>query len=328
MACSPELPPLPWAGAPPAIEHPALAEVDTWIYWLQGADLTALAETDADLVVIDYSRDGSEEAAYSPEAIAALQARGKLVIAYLSLGEAEDYRFYWEADGGDWERSPPSWLGPENPDWEGNYKVRYWDPSWEALIVSNPGDHPLIGDAPSWLDRILDTGFDGVFLDIVDAFQYWGPAAEGGTGERPAAASEMAGLLARLAQHAKERHPGFVICQQNASTLPSPWLEGPLSEAERAQLWESVDWISAEDVFFRGNREANNRYNPDPWMIEYLDVYRQQGKLVTAIDYFDPEQPKYREQDMIRFFALSSARGWVGGTGPRALDRLPAVYEP
>ena len=51
-----------------------------------------------------------------------------------------------------------------SPDWEGNYKVRYWEEDWQAIIY---------GDADSYLQKILDAGFDGVYLDIIDAFEYF-----------------------------------------------------------------------------------------------------------------------------------------------------------
>ncbi len=41
----------------------------------------------------------------------------RLVISYMSIGEAEDYRYYWNED---WEKNPPSWLAKDNPEWEGN----------------------------------------------------------------------------------------------------------------------------------------------------------------------------------------------------------------
>ncbi|TAN37800.1 MAG: hypothetical protein EPN23_04615 [Verrucomicrobia bacterium] len=49
--------------------------------------------------------------------------------AYLSIGEAGDYRGYWEKE---WSAQPPTWLGAENPDWKGNFKVRYWQPAPKA----------------------------------------------------------------------------------------------------------------------------------------------------------------------------------------------------
>ena len=51
-----------------------------------------------------------------------------------------------------------------NPEWAGNYKVRYWDPEWKRIIY---------GEDDSYLDRIMNAGFDGAYLDIIDAFEYF-----------------------------------------------------------------------------------------------------------------------------------------------------------
>lgn len=85
----------------------------------------------------------------------------RLVVAYMSIGEAEDYRYYWNSD---WETNPPSWLKGENPNWEGNFKVEYWDTNWQQIIFGND---------TSYVKKILDAGFDGVYLDIIDAFEYF-----------------------------------------------------------------------------------------------------------------------------------------------------------
>jgi cysteinyl-tRNA synthetase len=139
------------------------------------------------------SLSGTQASAFTPAQIADLKGSTgtKVVLAYLSIGEAEDYRFYWQLQSGNpganWTSSPPGWLGPENPDFPGNYKVRYWESEWQRLIIANPGGHPVLGDQPSYLDRILTQGFDGVFLDIIDAFEFFGPPGDGGNGERPSA---------------------------------------------------------------------------------------------------------------------------------------------
>jgi len=73
--------------------------------------------------VIDYSRDGSEEGRYSPDEFQKTKDKGIIPIAYLSIGEVEDHRFYWNES---WYENPPEWLGRENPEWEGNYAVKYW----------------------------------------------------------------------------------------------------------------------------------------------------------------------------------------------------------
>lgn len=84
-----------------------------------------------------------------------------MVIAYMSIGEAENYRFYWKQD---WKTGSPSWLREENPEWPGNYAVRYWHPDWKKIIY---------GNSDAYLDRILAAGFDGVYLDKIDVFEYF-----------------------------------------------------------------------------------------------------------------------------------------------------------
>ena len=79
----------------------------------------------------------------------------------MSIGEVEDYRYYWQAD---WNTTNPSWMDAENPDWPGNFKVKYWDSEWQSIIYGND---------QSYLKKILNTGFDGVYLDIIDAFEYY-----------------------------------------------------------------------------------------------------------------------------------------------------------
>ena len=51
-----------------------------------------------------------------------------------------------------------------NEHWAGNYKVKYWLEPWHAILYK--GDN-------SYLSKILNAGFDGVFLDVIDAFAYF-----------------------------------------------------------------------------------------------------------------------------------------------------------
>lgn len=305
-----------------------LAAVNDWAYFIQDPDLAALEASAFDLVVIDYSADGSQDGAFARAQIEALKASGsgKLVIAYMSLGEAEDYRFYWGLDhgapGANWARDPPAWLGPTNPAWAGNYKVRYWDPEWQGVVVHNPGGNAVLGDAPAYLDRILAAGFDGVFLDIVDAYEFWGPGSDGGNGDRPDAATDMATLLTALSTYAHSVDPEFIVCQQNGSSLPSAELSRPLDASHRAAVFDAVDWISVEDVFYRGGRDANNGLEPDSYRIPLIDAYRDAGELVTVIDYFDPAARGYDLAAVDDYFARALAEGWVPTSGPRDLDRL------
>lgn len=115
-----------------------LSKIKNWAIQLQNADPNSIANSGFDLVVIDYSRDGSEEGEYSQEDIQKIKDGGVIPIAYLSIGEAEDYRFYWKEE---WNKYHPDWLGKENPDWEGNYAVKYWKEEWNSIIHSYLDKH-------------------------------------------------------------------------------------------------------------------------------------------------------------------------------------------
>ena len=120
--------------------------------------IEAVCATNYDLVIMDLFHNDNE---FTADEIKRLHSKAnggqRLVIAYMSIGEAEDYRYYWNKS---WKRGNPSWLDKENPNWKGNYKVKYWDSEWQAIIFD-------------YLSRIINAGFDGVYLDIIDAFEYY-----------------------------------------------------------------------------------------------------------------------------------------------------------
>ncbi len=62
------------------------------------------------------------------------------------------------------ESNLPQWLERENPNWEGNLTIKYWNQDWKDIIYGNQN---------SYLDKIIEKGFDGVYLDIIDAFEYF-----------------------------------------------------------------------------------------------------------------------------------------------------------
>ena len=126
------------------------------------AYLGALASANHDLIIMDLFHEDSALSAQELDWIRTKAGGGqRLLIGYMSIGEAEDYRYYWQSA---WVPGTPAWLESANPDWPGNYKVRYWDPAWQALLFGSPD---------AYLDRILAAGFDGVYLDIIDAFEYF-----------------------------------------------------------------------------------------------------------------------------------------------------------
>ena len=124
--------------------------------------VNAIAETNYDLVIVDLFY---EDAMLTNEDVEQLKMKAnggkRLVICYMSIGEAEDYRYYWNSN---WNVSAPAWIAAENPDWPGNYKVNYWNTEWQDIIYRK---------SDSYLNKVLASGFDGVYLDIIDAFEYF-----------------------------------------------------------------------------------------------------------------------------------------------------------
>jgi cysteinyl-tRNA synthetase, unknown class len=122
--------------------------------------IKAVSTTWYDMVIMDLFHF---EEAFTSQEIEQLKVKPngnkRLVICYLSIGEAEDYRYYWQTD---WKTNKPVWLETENPDWEGNYKVQYWDSAWQQIIY---------GNSDSYLDKIISAGFDGAYLGLVDAYE-------------------------------------------------------------------------------------------------------------------------------------------------------------
>ena len=72
-----------------------LQDVNSWLYQLQEINIDSIAESSYDLVVIDYSSDGSADGEFTSSQIQQLKNSGKIVLSYMSIGEAEDYRYYW-----------------------------------------------------------------------------------------------------------------------------------------------------------------------------------------------------------------------------------------
>lgn len=249
-----------------------LADVRYWAYQIQGLEkegaIEALTTSRYDLVVIEPTRTnaGSEDFD-TQEAVNRIHAspgslgeRSKLVLAYLDIGEAEDYRTYWQDD---WEppragvRGTPDFLVSVDPDgWAGNYPVAYWDPRWKDLVIYNED---------SLLNLVLEDGFDGVYLDWVEAFDDVSViAAAELAGIEPA--GEMIAFIREMRDYAAERHPNFLIVAQNGADLVD----------DNAEYFDVIDGLAQEDLSFYGEAdtdwddEASGDIPQNPGYQEYL----------------------------------------------------------
>lgn len=147
-----------------------LSQVKNFLYLINPSSftskndfITAVTSTNYDLLIMDlFFNDGTQ---FTSSEITQLKNKAnggkRLIISYMSIGEAEDYRYYWQSS---WNTNKPTWLDAENPYWAGNYKVKYWNTEWQDIIYGNDN---------SYLKKIIDANFDGVYLDIIDAFEYY-----------------------------------------------------------------------------------------------------------------------------------------------------------
>ena len=266
---------------------PDWGSVRNFLYQLQHADPDRIGSTAFDLIVVPISTAGS-----SPKVIPALKdsAGGpKIVLCYMSIGQTENYRWYWNPD---WIKNPPDWLDAPDGVWAGDYWVKYWMPEWQRIIYGTPD---------SYLDRILALGYDGVYLDRVDAYWYYQDQG------RETAAREMVDFILDFTEYARRKHPGFGVFPQNAEQLGTRFPD----------FMEAMTGIGVEDLYYGYPRD--HEPSPPDWTAEreaILDQWVAAGKLVLTIDY------TARSEQIADAYARALAHGYIPYVTDRSLGRM------
>lgn len=275
----------------PAMAKNNVSLVKSWGYWLQNTSIDAMLASPYDLFVIDYSKDGTDAGAFSAAEIKRLKADGRIVLCYFSIGEAEDYRFYWKNG---WKEGNPEFLGPENLEWKGNYKVKYWNLKWWQQALK------------PYLDKILAAGFDGVYLDIIDGYYYWGNQSEAGMTLR---ADEMCFLVNEIGEYARKTNKDFIVCPQNGESILDD-----ASEDMRDKYIKAIDCIGIEDLFFNYGDAEDQKYR-----MKLLGQLEKAGKMIFNIEYVnDSQRQEY-------FKLIDQSPVWMiryPSSVDRALDKL------
>lgn len=193
---------------------------------------------------------------------------GRKVIAYISIGEAESYRAYWHQDWtikGRLTANAPAWLQPENPDWPGNYRVKYWDPAWQTIMLNR-------------VDAVMNSGFDGVYLDIVDGFEYFEKEGDDFIDDRPNSETgntyrqDMIAWVKKIATKARQTNPAALVIPQNGAQL--------LAHGDYLGI---IDAIGIEDLFTDGNKlQPKDSVNDN---LGFLKNMTDKRKPVLLIEY-------------------------------------------
>ena len=297
-------------------EELKLNQVKNFGFQLQKLSLWEIRNSSFDLIVIEPFLASDNTKTYSYSQVSLMKNRGnpekrKIVLAYISIGEAETYRNYWKKE---WDPNPPAWLGKENKAWKGNYKVRYWNPEWQKLILTN-------------LDLILEAGFDGIYMDIIDANYYWSiPETYGKQKEerlpedpyknRKLAVERMVDWIKVIADYSREgsKHArkNFLIFPQNGEDMILY-----LSKEKVATYWDKIDGIGVEDLFYYGDKAEDNPRKVDQYRLKILQQFPARNKTVLSIDYLtrkDFIHAFYKEARKYKFIPYATIR---------ALDSLP-----
>ena len=317
-----------------------LQDVGYWAYQIQDLStpgaVDALADSHYDMLVVEPTRtDWSSEDRYFDTAsmVARLKSslasdgvRRKLVLAYVDIGEAEDWRWYWTwSQGWDCSGAPPSdWpeyiLACDPDGWAGNYPVAYWDPAWKDLLIYGANQAAEQGgDYESVIDQVVIDGFDGIYLDWVEAYE--DPdviEAAQAAGLDPA--EEMVALIREIRQYATTRIPEFLVVQQNAAALITDHPESldVVDAIVQEAVWfdgdATDDWDDPDGYDWENDEDLTNYY------LDYLAQYSEAGVPVFVCEYALARADEA--------YASSNAAGFIPYVTRRSLSRLTTTVPP
>jgi len=313
-----------------APQRNALTGVQTWFYFIgdvpEDSVIDQIVASDYDMVVLDYIPSVVGEETYPMAAVVdRLHATGKLVLAYIDIGQAESYRVYWQED---WRVGHPAWIVGEDPDgWAENYPVAFWVDDWSKIWLAEDG----------LLSSLLNLGFDGVYLDWVEAY----------SDENVAAAAEREGVdpvqamirfVGDISEFVKSRCAECAVVAQNAAELveydeyvavidalaqEQVWFDGgadnhPEGDCPLPRTLADVDTDAYYDSLspacqrqFDEFPESTLHVSSEEYLY-FLNIARQKGLPVFTVDYaLQPENVAwiYRTSRSLGFIPFVSNRG-------------------
>lgn len=325
---------------PPLTNRPAdgvssLAEVETWLYLidvnLDQATVDQISASSYQMVVIDFIPSEANNTDFPiTEIVEDWQnaTQPKLVIAYIDIGEAEDYRSYWQSD---WRIGNPEWILGADPDgWEGNFPVAYWHDDWHDIWLGSGG----------MIEAIVEAGFDGIYLDWVEAYSDENVVAAAGQ-DAVDPVEEMIWWVDDLAQAARNQNPEFLVISQNAAELAEfddyieiidaiaqeqVWFDGgadnqPPGDCPLPRTEQDVDTMAYRDSLSVACRRQFDEF-PDStlhvsseWYLDYLSLAQSKGLPIFTVDYaLEPQNIEW-------VYRTSRSLGFIPFVSNRALDQ-------
>ncbi len=235
--------------APAAADRDLVRNGKSWSLQYQG-DLKAIQKRNSDVAVVDPDR------IHNPSKLKSKASGGRrAVLAYISIGEAEEGRAYMK------KHKNKSWMTKDDQGWKGNYKVRYWDKEWKAIVKQR-------------VKAAIDAGYDGVYLDRVDTYERMN--APGGSRK------EMVKFVKEITAEARSRKKNAAVAVQNAEEL--------LTDSSYV---DAIDAIGKEDLY-HGIHHDGRRNNSGAIKAssDLLRKAKAKGKGVYVVEYLGGNSAK------------------------------------
>ncbi|XP_055347361.1 uncharacterized protein TM_1410-like [Paramacrobiotus metropolitanus] len=148
-----------------------------------------------------------------------LKYQGKLVLAYVSVGQAEEFRAYWSDEEIDNEQVEEIYIR-DDPTYPDGKVVRYWNPVWRDMLIDY------------MMNNVIPYNYSGVFLDYLGNYEQFP--------ERPTAAADMVQLARSVADAVREHDQLGLVVVHGAAKL---W-------DENDRMKKFVDGLSEENVWY------------------------------------------------------------------------------
>lgn len=233
------------AGSAKKQNRPAFEGINSWVCnYNQEAPISDLRKFDLAILDADAHPD-----------LTALKSTNTILIGYVSLGEVGDYRWYWPSI------SEKPWILGKNPNWNSRM-IDVRASEWHDWLIDKI------------IPRVLEEGFDGLFLDTIDNAEYLEKYHPGK--KYPGAQKAMIHLIKSIRRHFPEI---FIVANRGFAILDG--------------IGAVIDGVVAESIFTNINFTPDDSFGARseqdymPVIEQLLRAKRKYNLTVFTLDYVD-----------------------------------------
>ncbi|GAV02695.1 hypothetical protein RvY_13229 [Ramazzottius varieornatus] len=245
---------------------------------MNGATFQSLMDLPQTVFLVD-----PDDIKLTAEQNAILRSQGKTVLAYLSIGEAESFRSYWQSN---WTVGSPSFIVRPDAILPEQYVTQFWQPEWQVSVLDYYTTH------------IAPFNYSGLLIDYMQVYDQFLDA-------RPNAAQEMVDFLKRVVDLAKAKDSQAIIVTQDSAGLYK------LSEEYRML----VDGVSLQEVYYHDGKMKKARETRE--MVDLLNGISKDKKVVMLEEYVE------KNRHACDFYKKCSLEGFMCGVFDPALSQGP-----